>query len=131
MCKSKDQAMCHHILAELMKEYIILIKNNLFLFKGNTKKTFVFSYIIILRNRVSFLLFAEIEFFKASIQAKLYIYPKYSKHWLPSTWHTQLFRYVCSKILNHGLNHGLLFSLFWVKKHSKLTWKFRITGNKV
>jgi hypothetical protein len=34
---------------------------------------------------------------------------------------------VCSK--NHGLNHGLLFSIFnffGQKKHSKLTWKFRI-----
>ena len=35
---------------------------------------------------------------------------------------------VCSKISNHGLNHGLLFSLqvFWVKKHSALAWKVGI-----
>ena len=56
-----------------------------------------------------------------------YIYHKYSKHWLSTVAHTM--DCVCSKILNRGLNHGLLFSLikfFWVKKHSKLTWKFRI-----
>ena len=55
------------------------------------------------------------------------IYPKYSEHWLSTMAHT--IDCVCSKILNHGLNHGLLFSLckiFWMKKHSKLTWKFRI-----
>ena len=51
--------------------------------------------------------------------------------YIPSTlntdyllWQTQLI-----KIINHGLNHGLLFSLFnlfgW-KNDSKLTWKFRI-----
>ena len=38
------------------------------------------------------------------------IYPKYSKHWLSTVAHT--IDCVCSKILNHGLNHGLLFSLF-------------------
>ena len=35
---------------------------------------------------------------------------------------------VCSKTLNHGLNHGLflsLFKFFWMKIHSKLN-KFRI-----
>ena len=46
------------------------------------------------------------------------IYPKYSKHWLSTVAHT--IECVCSKILNHGLNHGLLFSLFkffgWKKK---------------
>ena len=38
------------------------------------------------------------------------IYPKYSKHWLSSVAHT--IDCVCGKILNHGLNHGLMFSLF-------------------
>ena len=38
------------------------------------------------------------------------IYPKYSKHWLSTVAHT--IDCVWSKILNHGLNHGLLFSLF-------------------
>ena len=38
------------------------------------------------------------------------IYPKYSKHWLSTVART--IDCVCSKILNHGLNHGLLFSLF-------------------
>ena len=38
------------------------------------------------------------------------IYPKYSKHQLSTVAHT--IDCVCSKILNHGLNHGLLFSLF-------------------
>ena len=38
------------------------------------------------------------------------IYPKYSKHWLSTVAHT--INCVCSRILNHGLNHGLLFSLF-------------------
>ena len=33
------------------------------------------------------------------------IYPKYSKHWLSTVAHT--IDCVCSKILNHGLNHGL------------------------
>ena len=76
---------------ELMKEYIILIKNNLFLFKGNTKKTFVFSYIIILRNRVSFLFFCrDWIFIFQSLHSGKVIYPKYSKHWIPSTCHTQL-----------------------------------------
>ena len=38
------------------------------------------------------------------------IYPKYSNHWLSTVAHT--IDCVCSKILNQGLNHGLLFSLF-------------------
>ena len=38
------------------------------------------------------------------------VYPKYSKHWLSTVAHT--IDCVCSKILNHGVNHGLLFSLF-------------------
>ena len=39
-----------------------------------------------------------------------FIHPKYSKHSLSTVAHT--IDCVCSKILNHGLNHGLLFSLF-------------------
>ena len=38
------------------------------------------------------------------------INPKYSKHWLSTVAH--IIDCVCSKILNHGLNHGLLLSLF-------------------
>ena len=38
------------------------------------------------------------------------IYPKESKHRLSPVAHT--IDFMCSKILNHGLNHGLLFSLF-------------------
>ena len=38
------------------------------------------------------------------------VYPKYSKHWLSTVAHTIDCFY--SKILNHGLNHRLLFSLF-------------------
>ena len=38
------------------------------------------------------------------------IYPKYSKHRLSTVAHT--IDCVCSKILNHGLTYGLLFSLF-------------------
>ena len=38
------------------------------------------------------------------------IYSKYSKQWLSTVAHT--IDFVCSKISNHGLNHGLLFSLF-------------------
>ena len=38
------------------------------------------------------------------------IHPKYSNHWLSTVAHA--IDCVCSKILNHGLNHGLLFSLF-------------------
>ena len=38
------------------------------------------------------------------------IYPKYSKHFVTTVPHT--IDCLCSKILNHGLNHGLLFSLF-------------------
>ena len=38
------------------------------------------------------------------------IHPKYSKHCLSTIAHT--IDCVGSKILNHGLNHGLLFSLF-------------------
>ena len=47
----------------------------------------------------------------AAIQAgSKVIYPKYSKHWP----YTEAFTIdcVCSKILNHGLNNGLFFSLF-------------------
>ena len=38
------------------------------------------------------------------------IYPKYSKHWAYTVPHT--IDCVCSKMLNHGLNHGLFLSLF-------------------
>ena len=38
------------------------------------------------------------------------IYSKFSKQWLSTVAHT--IDCVCSKISNHGLNHGLLFSLF-------------------
>ena len=38
------------------------------------------------------------------------IYPKNSKHWPSTVAHS--IDFVCSKVLNHGLNHGLLFSLF-------------------
>ena len=38
------------------------------------------------------------------------IHTKYSKHWPYTVAHT--IDCVCRKILNHGLNHGLLFSLF-------------------
>ena len=54
--------------------------------------------------------------FKSDTTCTLYIcrikviYPKYSKHWLSNVAHT--IDCVCNKILNHGLNHGLLFSLF-------------------
>ena len=46
----------------------------------------------------------------SSLLSKLYIYPKYSKHWLSTVADT--INCVCNKILNHGLNHELLFSLF-------------------
>ena len=38
------------------------------------------------------------------------IYTKYSKHWSYTVAHT--IDCVCSKMLNHGLNHGLFLSLF-------------------
>ena len=38
------------------------------------------------------------------------IYPKYSKHQPYSVAHT--IDFVCSKMWNHGLNHGLFLSLF-------------------
>ena len=38
------------------------------------------------------------------------MYPKYSKQWLSTMAHT--IDCVWSRILNHGWNHGLLFSLF-------------------
>ena len=38
------------------------------------------------------------------------IYPKYSKHLPYTVAHT--IDCVCSKMLNHGLNHGLFLSLF-------------------
>ena len=41
---------------------------------------------------------------------KLYTYLKYSKHWLYTLAHTT--DCVCSKMLNHGLNHGSFLSLF-------------------
>ena len=50
------------------------------------------------------------------------IYPKYSKYLLSTVAHT--IDCVCSKILNHGLNHGLLFpsfKFFGRKKDSKLS----------
>ena len=44
------------------------------------------------------------------------IYPKYSKHWLYTVAHT--IDCVCSKMLNHGLNHGLFLSqVFWMNLH--------------
>ena len=39
-----------------------------------------------------------------------FIYPKYSKHWPYTVTHT--IDCVCSKMLNHSLNHGLFLSLF-------------------
>ena len=60
------------------------------------------------------------------------IYPKYSKHWPYTLAHT--IDCVCSKMLNHGLNHGLVisfnFQVFWMKIHSKLN-KFRIKKNRL
>ena len=44
------------------------------------------------------------------IHQSKFIYPKYSKQLLSTVAHT--IDCVCSKILNHGLNHGLSFSLF-------------------
>ena len=38
------------------------------------------------------------------------IHPKYSKHWPYTVAHT--IDCVCSKMLNHGLNHGLFLLLF-------------------
>ena len=38
------------------------------------------------------------------------IYPKYSKRWQSTVAHT--IDCLCSKILNHGLNHGLFLSSF-------------------
>ena len=38
------------------------------------------------------------------------IHPKYSKHWSYAVAHTM--DCVCSKMFNHGLNHGLFLSLF-------------------
>ena len=38
------------------------------------------------------------------------IYPKYSKNWPYTVVHT--IDFVCSKMLNHRLNHGLFLSLF-------------------
>ena len=35
------------------------------------------------------------------------IYPKYSKHWLSTVAHT--IDFMCSKISNHGLDHGYYF----------------------
>jgi hypothetical protein len=54
------------------------------------------------------------------------IHPKYSKDWLSTLAHT--IDCVWSNILNNAINHGVLFSIFnfWVNKHSKLTWKFRM-----
>ena len=49
------------------------------------------------------------------------IYAKYSKHWPYTVAHT--IDCLCSKILNHGLNHCLFLSLFnfsWMEIHSKL-----------
>ena len=43
------------------------------------------------------------------LKAKV-IHPKYSKHWPYTLAHT--IDCVCSKMLNHGLNHGLFLSLF-------------------
>ena len=54
------------------------------------------------------------------------IYPKYSKHWPYTVAH--IIDYVCSKVLNHGLNHGLCFftfQVFWMIIHPKLN-KFRL-----
>ena len=58
---------------------------------------------------------------------QLVMHPKYPKHW------PYLLTYTmdgdCSKILNHGLNHGLflsLFKVFWVERYSKFDWRFRI-----
>ena len=50
------------------------------------------------------------------------IYTKYSNHWPNSVAHT--IDCVCSKMLNHGLNHGLFLSLFkffgW--KYIQIEW---------
>ena len=54
---------------------------------------------------------------------KLYVYPKYSKHWLSVSSVAHTIDCVCSKILNHGIKSWVIiftFQVFWVKKHSKL-----------
>ena len=45
-----------------------------------------------------------------TIPARKVMYPKYSKHWPYPVAYT--IDCVCSKMLNHGLNHGLFLSLF-------------------
>ena len=60
------------------------------------------------------------------------VYPKYSKHWPFTVAHT--IDCVCSKMLNHGLNHGLFLLLFkffgwkyilnWIKSGLKFRFLF-------
>ena len=54
-------------------------------------------------------------------QPKLYI-PSTLKYWLSTVVHT--IDCVCSKIWFKSWVIIFTFQVFWVKKHSKLTWKF-------
>ena len=86
-----------------------------------------------LRFRISFTLFASLFFGVTNnlwkfrivcwIRSKLYIPSTLNTDYL--LWHTLLI--VCAVI--HGFKSWVIiftFQVFWVKKHSKLTWKFRI-----
>ena len=51
------------------------------------------------------------------------IYPKYSKHWLSTVAHT------VDCVIESWFKSWVIiftFQVFWVKKHFKLTWKFKI-----
>ena len=52
----------------------------------------------------------SIHFYECFNSTAKVIHPKYSKHW-PYTVAYKI-DCVCSKMLNHGLNHGLFLSLF-------------------
>ena len=115
---------CHYFKSRIF----FLAWSNLLKYEQSTDQSFIsrffwkgtILFIIFLKGAVS------ISHTLLHVKSKV-IYPKYSKYWLSTVALT--IDCVCSKIWNHGLNHGFLFSLFkffWVKKYSKLTWKFRI-----
>ena len=70
-------------------EYRVISCMNIFLIVHHTSLN---TYVISLQNTTRFYVFSKV------------IYPKYSKHWPYTVAHT----IDCSKMLNHGLNHGLL-----------------------
>ena len=61
-------------------------------------------------NTLSIKIFNNLVFLFFFLLLDKIIYPKYSKHWPYTVAHT--IDFMCSKMLDHGWNHGFFLSLF-------------------